>query len=337
MISEFSRGVKVPKRRGEPVRRALLTLGALDRSRKIFSKGDYICLPVLDLDRRAMDLLVSISEFEVADLPFQTEPEVATAQGLLGFKPSFDVVGDIAIVDPEDAEKVASALMTVNKSIRTVIAPVSDVEGEFRTRRFWHVTGEDRTSTIHKEHGLRYKIDLQEAYFTPRLGTERLRIISQTKPSDVVLDMFAGVGPFALPVARRCQKVIAIDKNPLAVKYMRENALMNKIDNIEIFEGDARDLAVRYECTADQVIMNLPHSASEFLDPAIRAAKDGGIVHYYAMSPEEDLYGDLRKIERSAEKLGANVELAYKGIVRSYSPRRYNVVIDFRVLKPGTP
>lgn len=327
--------MKVPKLRGEPVRRALLTLGALDPGRKIFLEGDYICMPVLDLDVAARDLLGSISEFEVADLPFQKEPEAATARDLLGFKPSFDVVGDIAIVDPEDAEKVASALMAVNKSILAVIAPVSDVEGEFRTRRFRHVAGDDRTSTIHKEHGLRYKIDLQEAYFTPRLGTERLRIISQTRPSDIVLDMFAGVGPFALPVARRCQKVIAIDKNPLAVKYMRENALMNKIENIEMLEGDARDLAAPYECTADQVIMNLPHSAFEFLETAIKSARDGGIVHYYAMSPEENLYGDLRKIERSAEVLGAKIEVTYKGIVRSYSPRRYNVVIDFQVIKPG--
>ena len=223
--------------------------------------------------------------------------------------------------------------MAVNKSIKAVITPISDVEGEFRTRRFKHVAGEERTSTIHKEHGLRYKIDLQEAYFTPRLGTERLRIMNLTGPSDIVLDMFAGVGPFALPVARRCQKVAAMDKNPLAVKFLRENALMNRIENIEILEGDARELALLYEGTADQVIMNLPHNASEFLHPAMKAAKDGGVIHYYAMSPEEDLYGDMRKIERSAEDLGAKIELAYEGIVRSYSPRRYNVVIDFRVFK----
>jgi len=75
-------------------------------------------------------------------------------------------------VEQENARLVASALMSSCQNLRSVITPVSDVEGEFRTRRFRHVAGEERTITVHKEHGLRYRVDLEGAYFTPRLGTE---------------------------------------------------------------------------------------------------------------------------------------------------------------------
>jgi tRNA (guanine37-N1)-methyltransferase len=223
--------------------------------------------------------------------------------------------------------------MSTCKSIKTVVAPISDVEGEFRTRRFKVVAGEVRTTTTHKEHGLSYRVDLKGAYFTPRLGTERLRIAGLIDPSEVVLDMFAGVGPFALLLAKRGSRVVAIDKNPVAVKYLRENALLNKVENIEILEGDAAELALSYKDWADHVIMNLPHSASQFLIPAITAAKSGGVIHYYAISPEEDLYRDVALIEKAATQMGASVEVLYRGVVRSYSPRKYNVVIDFRVRK----
>ncbi len=202
--------------------------------------------------------------------------------------------------------------MSTSKSIKTVIAPISDVEGEFRTRRFRHVAGEVSTVTTHKEHGLRYRVDLEGAYFTPRLGTERLRIAGLVHPADVVLDMFAGVGPFALLLAKRVARVIAMDKNPVAVKYLRENARLNKIENIEILEGDANKLALPCENMADHVIMNLPHSASLFLHAAIKAAKTGGTVHYYCIAPEDDLYKDEALIRDAAQQMGYSVEVLYR-------------------------
>ncbi len=268
-------------------------------------------------------------------MDFPPEEKDACPEDLLGFRPSFEVVGDIAIVEGDQAEQVASALMSCYKMVKTAIAPISDVEGEFRTRRFRHVAGENGTITTHKEHGLRYRVDLEGAYFTPRLGTERLRVAEQVNPSDVVLDMFAGVGPFSLLFAKRGARVIAIEKNPVAVKYLRENALLNKIQDIEILEGDAADLAPRYENMADHVIMNLPHSAAQFLIPAMRAARNGGVIHYYAIAPEESLYRDTDQIKKASEQLGFSVDIIHQRIVRSYAPKRYNVVIEFRVRKPS--
>ena len=332
-MPDKSLGLKVSRKNGEKIRKALVETGAFDRSRKICSDESHVYLPVLQMDEKSAASVRSIAEFELVEINFPPEEKIPSPEDLLGFRPSFEVVGDIAMVEDNDAERVAAALMSTSKSIKTVIAPISDVEGEFRTRRFRHVAGEAGTVTLHREHGLRYRVDLEGAYFTPRLGTERLRIASLVSPGDVVLDMFAGVGPFALLLAKKGADVIAMDKNPVAVKYLRENALLNKINNIEILEGDAAELALHYENRADHVIMNLPHSASEFLLPAMRAARSGGVVHYYCIALEEDLYKDEALIRKAAEEIGAVGEVLYKNIVRSYAPHRSNVVIDFRVKK----
>lgn len=330
----MSLGVKVTRSCGEQFRRSLVEMNAFDKSHKICSDDSYVYLPIRMLDEQELDRLRRISDFDLVEMDFCAEKQSLCPEDLLGFRPSFEVVGDIAIVEDDRAEQVASAIMSCYRSIRAVISPISDVEGEFRTRRFRHVAGEKRTITTHKEHGLRYHVDLEGAYFTPRLGTERLRVVGQVKPNDVVLDMFAGVGPFSLLFAKRGACVIAIEKNPVAVKYLKENALLNKVQDIEILEGDAADLSPLFGNTADHVIMNLPHSASQFLIPAIKAARDGGIIHYYAIAPEDSLYRDVELIKKASEQLGYSSEIVYQGIVRSYAPKRYNVVIEFRVKKP---
>ncbi|VVB70185.1 tRNA (guanine(37)-N1)-methyltransferase Trm5b [uncultured archaeon] len=331
-MPDKSLGLRVERKHGERLRKSLVESGLFDRSRKICSDETYVYLPALERNDEADEALSKVASFQWIELDFPAEEHQTTPEELLGFRPSFEVVGDIAMIEDEgnDAERIASALMATCKGIRTVIAPISDVEGEYRTRRFRHVAGDRRTVTVHREHGLCYLVDLEGAYFTERLGTERKRVADQTRPGQMVLDMFAGVGPFALLMAKRGARVVAIDKNPVAVKCLRENAIRNKVLDIEILEGDARELALSYENSADHVIMNLPHSASEFLDSALRAAKPGGVIHYYCIAPEDDLYRDWKTIESAAERIGASVEVVYQGIVRSYAPHRHNVVIDFR-------
>ncbi len=329
-----SMGLKVHRSRGETFRRRLVELEAFDRERKIRSDEDHLYLPVLELDPRAIEDLASLGDFEVVDTDFEGAERKETVEEILGRRAHFETVGDVAILDAPERD-AASAIMAVHRNVKTVISPKTPVEGEYRTRRFQIVAGEKKTVTVHKEHGLRYRVDLEKAYFTPRLGTERLRVAKLVRPGEVVFDMFAGVGPFALLLAKRGAKVVAVDKNPDAVRLMRENAALNRIGDVEILEGDAAVIAERYENFADHVIMNLPHTSSEFLKEAIRIAKDGGVVHYYAIAPEDDLYGqDTAFVEEAASALGTKISILYRGIVRSYAPHHYNIVIDFEVQKP---
>lgn len=331
--------IKVPKKKGETVRRMLLELGILDNSLKIGADEVFLYLPLTK--EPVPDELESFpEEIELLEFEFKPQEKKPVSEDLLGFSPAYEVIGDIALLeDPEldnqKASRIADALLRTQPNIKTVLKPLTPVIGEFRVREFEVVAGEPRTETIHREYGCRYKVDLSRAYFTPRLSTERSRILSQVKEGDTVVDMFAGVGPYSILIAKskKPSKVLAIDKNPNAVRYLRENIILNSAKNIEAIEGDAREEAKRFAGTADHVIMNLPHSAFEFLDSAVLLAKPCGIIHYYGITPEDDLFeSSIELIKEAAEKAGRKVEVLEKRVVRSYAPHQYNICIEARIV-----
>lgn len=315
--------IRVPKKSGEITRQKLIGLGAIDKNLKIKQDGGDLLIPVLRHVEGFGEL--SKDDFEI----LQKEEPLA---GIVG---AYEILGDIAIIDQHenDAQGMADILIKSNK-IRTVLQAESPIEGEYRTRKFSFLAGEKRTETLYRENGCRYLLDVAMVYFTPRLSTERMRIADQVKDRDKVVDMFAGVGPFSILIAKKfpSSQVIAIDKNPVAIKYLRENVRLNKVKNVEIREGDARE-EVRGILDADRIIMNLPHSSIEFLDAALGIIKKGGVIHLYAITHEDDLFeGTLEKIGNIAQQGNFQVIPLDRRIVRPYAPYQYNVCIDFKVI-----
>ena len=330
--SERFRCVQVSKSDGERVRRALAEAGALQRDAVILKDTDYLYLPVkhgISIEDSFPDLSV---EVQYREFERRIEPSF---EEILGFAPSYEVIGDIAIIDDgdsSDAERIADAILLMHRNVRTVLAALTDVQGEFRIRNFRVIAGKPDTETVHKEYGCRYEVDLARVYFTPRLATERKRIADQVRENDVVVDMFAGAGPFSILIAKSARYVIAIDKNPVAIEYLWRNARLNSVNNIKIICGDVRDVSKDLRCTADHIIMNLPHSAHEFLNFALTIIKPGGVIHYYDIRPEEDLFeGAQEIIEHAAEMRGMTAHLLDRRVVRSYSPHQYNVALDVEI------
>ena len=331
--------IKVTKKKGEPVRKILLDLDILDNSLKIGSDENFLYFP-LSRESIPSEQKCLPEEIELIDHDFELQQKKPALEDLLGFSPSYEVIGDIALLedpdlDKEKASKIADALLKTQKNTKTVLKPLTPVIGEFRVREFEVVAGEPRTETTHREYGCRYKVDLARAYFTPRLSTERSRILSWIKEGDTVVDMFAGVGPYSILLAKskKPSRVIAIDKNPDAVHYLKENIALNSVKNIEAIEGDAREVAKEFAGTTDHVIMNLPHNAYEFLDPAVLLTKPGGIIHYYGITPEDDLFeSSIKLIKEAAGRAGRQVEVLEKRIVRSYAPYQYNICIEAKII-----
>ncbi|NYT19514.1 MAG: class I SAM-dependent methyltransferase family protein [Methanosarcinales archaeon] len=326
--------IAIPTKKGEPARKFLVELGILDKYLKISSENGELYIPIeRELTPEEFDELPEGAK--QIEHEFESHEKILTLEDILGFTPGYEIVGDIALIeaDEPEAQRIADALLKVHKHVKTVLGAVSAVEGEFRTRRFKVLAGEQRTETVHKDHGCKYKVDLARAYFTPRLSTERQRIVSQIGENDVVLDMFAGVGPYSIPIAKKCKKVIAMDKNPDAIHFLKENVKLNSIGNIEVFEGDANEIARNFEGIADHVLMNLPHSADAFLDAAIYVTAPHGIIHYYGMTHEDDLFdSSIGLIEAAAKKVGRGIEVVECRTVRSYAPHQYNVCIEVRVI-----
>ena len=199
------------------------------------------------------------------------------------------------------------------------------------------VFGQDTRETIIKENNCRIKIDVEKVFCSTRLSEERRRIVSLIKDGEIVGVFFAGAGPFALSIAKskEVKEIIAIELNDLAVKYLKENIKLNRVEDIvKPVLGDVKIEAKKYPNYFDRVVMPLPKSAELFLDSAIFSAKDGGIIHIYKFVPKDDPYTETEKeITEIAKVNKVNLEIVNKRIIRSYSPAIVQIVMDLKVKK----
>ena len=251
---------------------------------------------------------------------------------------SFDVIGDIILVKLRDnlnkyKKQIAQALLKNHKNIKTVCL-IHPVSGELRTRKIEIIGGEKRTKTIHKEYGLNFTVDIQKAYFSTRLANERKRITDQVKDNEIVVDMFTGVAPFPIMIAKYAKpKIIyAFDKNKDAIKYAKENIKINNVlDKVEAIYIDALNVPKYLKeknIKADRIIMNLPFSVFDFFPKALQIIGNKSVIHYYEILTDENLDIRTRKLEGIAKKHGFT--LAFNSIrkIKSYSPREFYIGID---------
>ena len=193
----------------------------------------------------------------------------------------------------------------MHKNVEIVAKRSSITSGVERIRKVKVIAGEKRTETIHKENGLRLKLDINKVFFSPRLGNERLRIESQVQDDETVVDMFAGIGPFSILIAKRHLKtrLYAIDINKHAIDYLKENTKLNKVGNIVPFFGDAKLIANKLGKIADRIIMNLPMSSMDFLGLVPLVVKKGAIVHLYCLAKDEEVDETVNLLKRRIDKI----------------------------------
>lgn len=258
---------------------------------------------------------------------------------------SFDVVGDVAVIrvpEPLESERflIAQTIQRCLPYVRTVLRQVGAVGGEFRTRRLEWLSGENRTTTIHKEYGCLFEMDLAKVYFSPRLLYERFRIAALCRNSSVhenVLNMFSGVGCFSIMIARgtRGGHVYSVDLNPDAISYQLRNIRLNKTKGrVTAVYGDAQALVESlFEGKMHRVLMPLPEKAYACLESAVAAiGPEGGTIHYYdfmhAYKHEDPVGKVASKVVGKMDKLQRRFETVYGRAVRTTGPNWYQVVLD---------
>ncbi len=316
--------LEVPTEQGEEVRLKLLELGALAPYR-IESDRGLLFLPISDVEQ--------VSELLDRYRTVPRDPDPLPVKERYDHI-SYDVIGEIAVVRPSedlDAEEAASSILSRHGKVRTV-ALDHGVKGEHRIRDLEVIAGPDDLTTVHRENGLRLSIDLGRCFYSPRLATERERIAGLVQDEETVVDMFCGVGPFALLIARRpAVSVTAIDSNLSCIEHLQRNISLNKVENIDLAEGDARQIGEALAgngVVADRILMNHPHHAHEFLDVAMRLAGDEAVIHLYSMVGPEDGPHIIDMIERTARDSSHKVSEIGEHVVRSYSPGIDNICFD---------
>ena len=297
--------IRILAQRGEEVRRELIAEGTLDLSLKVRREGSELLLPVTEQRENT----------ERCD--FEPLPERQVL-------PRHELVGGIAIMqdcDPEGAERILAS----RPSLHSVLCAASEVSGRFRTREFEVLAGIPTTRTEVIEYGHRFTVDLSAAYFSARLSSERQRILSRMGDHETVLDMFAGVGPFAITLAARAALVVASDINPQAITLMLANLAQNHTKNVLPVLADAHHLPAIIPWQFDRIVMNLPLSGSTFLSDGFRLCKPGGTLNFYSLVSKENEHSD------HIHELGG--EIIDERVVRSYSPGQWHTVYDVRAGK----
>ena len=163
---------------------------------------------------------------------------------------------------------------------------------------------------------------------------ERMRVASLPARGETVVDMFAGIGYFTLPLAVHAgaARVVALEKNPLAFRYLVENVALNGVSGVVVpWVGDNREYAE--VGMADRVVMGYFPGTSLFLPKAFALLKPkGGVIHYHDTSHAESWKDEMtRHALQAARACGTVIAIEGARVVKSHSPGVVHTVLDLRV------
>jgi tRNA (guanine37-N1)-methyltransferase len=342
--------IMVEPRNADKARRLMMRLNVLDSSRTVIHSRSYVYFPTLDIKHAKVIKLIGglgakmVTRKERANrngIAYEKLVEKAIGKVELSkLSKGYDQIGDIAIIEfkgrKENAKKIADILMGQNSSIKTVLAKAGAVSGRYRIRKVRYVSGTRNYIANYKENNCIFRFDVRKTYFSNRLSFERSRILKLVRSGESVMVMFAGVGPFAIEIAKNISKtnVLAIELNKSAYSYMLGNIKLNKLHNMHAILGDVKKVAGKYRNSSDRIIMPLPKSSLGFLDQAYRISKRKAIVHLYAFSSIEDPFNKIcEAVKDHAKKTGYRVRILNKRMVRPYSAKECEIVVDYRILK----
>ncbi|KGL73919.1 tRNA (guanine(37)-N1)-methyltransferase, partial [Tinamus guttatus] len=270
----------------------------------------------------------------------------------------FSRVGHIAHLNLRDHQLpyrylIGQVIIDKNPGVTCVVNKTSIIDSTYRNFEMEVLAGESNLVTKVKENNTTYELDFSKVYWNPRLSTEHGRIVELLKPGDVLFDVFAGIGPFAIPAAKKKCRVFANDLNPESYAWLLHNCKLNKVcDKIKAFNMDGRDfllgpvreelskgllLQTEEQKTSSHIVMNLPALALEFLDAlrhvvagAARSAAALPTVHCYAFSKHHDPAEDVR--QRAEASLGASLRgRCSVHPVRNVAPNKEMMCISFQI------
>ena len=310
----------VDKENANEVIRILTENLSIDRRYRIFNDNSKVYIPVIQ------DISFEIAGAEEKYIPPHISGEKMRPVSITG---SYDRIGEIAVIkirDTDRAKKLADSLIHSGSGIRSVWLDTG-ISGDYRVRSLKHLAGDKITESLYTENGVRMLVDIKKVYFSPRLATERLRILSRIKDGDIIIDMFSGIGPFSLLIAKNKNvEIYSIDINPDAISYLLKNIDLNRLKGkIMPVCGDS-GIVIKELPPADHIIMNLPHGALIYLESAKQSLRPGGSIQFYFIGDPEDIEATMERIR------DAGFEVTDKRIVHGYSPSESMIYLSLKVL-----
>lgn len=341
--------VAVRKEKAESVKNLLLAANNLDKNRRIMTDKSEVVIPIkrkpsqqeLTVFKRYGITILTQSDPSFRDrskVPFENIiTDINLPDDLERHLPKkWELLGDVLILKlPEILERFKleiAELYARELRARTVLMD-KGIEGIYRSPQMEILYGAE-TETIHKENGVKFKLDTARLMFSSGNIDERVRMASIADREETVVDMFASIGIFSIPMAvhSKPESILACEINPFAYNYLCENIELNEVDDIvEPILGDNREVAP--EGVADRVIMGYITNTHEYLPKAFKVLKyEGGIIHYHETCPNELLPNrPLDRVKDAAKGVNRDVKLLNLKEIKSYAPGVSHVVLDVKV------
>ncbi len=276
--------------------------------------------------------------------PFDAIGEAARGAGL---KPNalprgWKRIGDVVLLRRprsmrwrEDEPRRIGAVYGSALRARTVVEDLASIHGPWRLPAVRWLWGEG-TKTVHREDGVLFALDVSKVMFSSGNLAERMRMARLPQPGETVVDLFAGIGYFSIPMAMhgRATRIEACEVNPSAFDYLRENVRLNRVDCVEPRLGDCRDVAPTG--VADRIVMG-HFGAGDYLDVALRAARPNATIHVHglerlsrtsARSVAGEAHNLVTRLDREAGRQGFRVVSVHRRVIKSYGPGVRHFVVD---------
>ncbi|MBY8984911.1 MAG: class I SAM-dependent methyltransferase family protein [Candidatus Lokiarchaeota archaeon] len=258
----------------------------------------------------------------------------------------FQTLGNIIILklNPKllkKKKKIGQTYLDLLPKIRSVYVNKGRIIGSFREpENIEFLVGKDDPIVEHKEHGIKYRFDITKIMFSQGNLSERRFLATLVKKGEIVVDMFAGMGYFSLPIAKHSEveQIYSIELNPTSYKTLLENIKINHLEEkITAINGDSKKEVLELSKSglrADRVIMGVFPAPKEYIKEALSLIKEEGTIYHYEGVVEKEGYISLFKdFKEICQEEQFNCKLESHRFVKSYGPNLYHTVLDILVRK----
>lgn len=280
-------------------------------------------------DKIKEELKGNLTEKELSLLPrgFQTLGKVI----ILKLKPE--------LYDKKDI--ISESCLRLFPSIKSIYLNKGKITGTFREpEKIEYLAGINNPLVEHTEHRIRYRLDITKIMFSKGNLSERKYLTTLVKPGEVIVDMFAGIGYFSLPIGKHShpKKIYSIEYNLESYKFLTENIKINHLEQLIIpINGNSKEEVVKLSKSgirADRVIMGVFPAPKNFIIEALTLTREQGTFFHYEGVVDKDKYDLLfKEFDEVAEKECYKCKLKSYRFVKSYGPNLYHVVLDIFVKK----